>query len=102
MGCFGRRAAKLSNVWMAEGSSLRTDVAVQMQRLTLDVVGQVAFSHNFGQIEAMERIGAKAGENQIPTDRILHDINVAQVRNHMAWSLCYCSRVPRNNCVLCV
>jgi len=72
------RAAKLSNVWMAEGSSLRTDVAVQMQRLTLDVVGQVAFSHNFGQIEAMERIGAKAGENQIPTDRILHDINVAQ------------------------
>ena len=31
------------------------------------------------QVDAMQKLGATAGENEIPTDRILHDINVAQV-----------------------
>lgn len=72
------RASKLNQVWAKEGATMTTDVAVQMQRLTLDVVGLVAFSHNFGQIDAMEKLGAVAGENEMPTDRILHDINTAQ------------------------
>jgi hypothetical protein len=74
------RSAQLSAIWQQEGQSLQADVAVQMQRLTLDIVGMVAFSHNFGQVDAMQKLGATAGENEIPTDRILHDINVAQVR----------------------
>jgi len=73
------RSAQLSAIWSEEGQSLQADVAVQMQRLTLDIVGMVAFSHNFGQVDAMQKLGATAGENEIPTDRILHDINVAQV-----------------------
>lgn len=74
------RSAQLSAIWQEEGQWLQADVAVQMQRLTLDIVGMVAFSHNFGQVDAMQKLGATAGENEIPTDRILHDINVAQVR----------------------
>ena len=57
------------------------DVGVHMQRLTLDVVGAVAFTHDFGQVEGMARLGAAgltAGEDEIPSDRILHNINVAQ------------------------
>merc|ERR1719199_1455179 len=72
------RSAQLSAIWQEEGQWLQADVAVQMQRLTLDIVGMVAFSHNFGQVDAMQKLGATAGENEIPTDRILHDINVAQ------------------------
>jgi cytochrome P450 len=30
---------------------LEIDMALQMQRLTLDIIGKVAFSHNFGQVE---------------------------------------------------
>eukprot|EP00240_Pyramimonas_obovata_P000733 CAMPEP_0118932954 /NCGR_PEP_ID=MMETSP1169-20130426/10801_1 /TAXON_ID=36882 /ORGANISM="Pyramimonas obovata, Strain CCMP722" /LENGTH=583 /DNA_ID=CAMNT_0006875663 /DNA_START=463 /DNA_END=2215 /DNA_ORIENTATION=+ len=76
-GVVGERATRLCDIWEKEGV-LTTDVAVQMQRLTLDIVGLVAFSHNFGQLDAMARLGPSAGENEIPTDRILHNINVAQ------------------------
>ena len=34
-----------------EEEGLEIDMALQMQRLTLDVIGKVAFSHNFGQVE---------------------------------------------------
>ena len=44
------RSAQLSACWEAEGEAVQADLAVQMQRLTLDIVGMVAFSHNFGQV----------------------------------------------------
>lgn len=32
-----------------------TDVANQMQRLSLDIIGDVAFSHDFGETKRIER-----------------------------------------------
>jgi len=72
------RAEVLCDIWEKEGATIETDVAVQMQRLTLDIVGMVAFSHDFGQLDAMARLGACASENKIPTDRIMHNINTLQ------------------------
>lgn len=34
---------------------VETDIALQMQRLTLDIVGEVAFSYDFGQIAQIQR-----------------------------------------------
>jgi hypothetical protein len=48
------RTLRLADIWGAH-DSFRTDVATQTQRLTLDVVGLVAFSHDFGQTERIRR-----------------------------------------------
>jgi len=72
------RATRLSQLWRAESSGFECDLDVHMQRLTLDVVGAVAFTHDFGQVEGMARYGLTAGEDEIPSDKIMHNINVAQ------------------------
>mmetsp|Transcript_13427 Transcript_13427/g.18356 ORF Transcript_13427/g.18356 Transcript_13427/m.18356 type:complete len:596 (-) Transcript_13427:161-1948(-) len=69
------KTSQLAEIWAKDGS-ITTDMAVQMQRLTLDIVGKISFSHDFGQVAAMEKLGADSDE--IPTDRILNDINEAQ------------------------
>ena len=51
----------------AGGSALKTDMAVQTQRLTLDIVGLVAFSHDFRQAELTRRRAPP--EPQPPTCR---------------------------------
>ncbi|KAK3267371.1 hypothetical protein CYMTET_24065 [Cymbomonas tetramitiformis] len=71
------RADYLTSIWQSEGK-FTADMAVQMQRLTLDIVGVVAFSHDFKQLRGMAEYGVLAKEDEIPTDRVLHDINVAQ------------------------
>ena len=43
------------DILRAGGSALTTDVALQTQRLTLDIVGLVAFSHDFRQAELSRR-----------------------------------------------
>lgn len=47
------RALQVAEAWGAAASSspFLTDVALQTQRLTLDIVGLVAFSHDFGQAQ---------------------------------------------------
>lgn len=52
------RTNQLAAIW-GEHDSFTTDVAVQTQRLTLDVVGLVAFSHDFGQTERIRRLPAQ-------------------------------------------
>ena len=42
------------------GSALKTDMALQTQRLTLDIVGLVAFSHDFRQAELTRRRAPQA------------------------------------------
>jgi hypothetical protein len=34
---------------------VEVDMALQMQRLTLDIIGEVAFSYDFQQVEQIER-----------------------------------------------
>mmetsp|Transcript_38457 Transcript_38457/g.46399 ORF Transcript_38457/g.46399 Transcript_38457/m.46399 type:complete len:587 (+) Transcript_38457:385-2145(+) len=72
------RASTIADIWDAEGESAEVELAVQMQRLTLDTIGQVSFSYDFKQLEGMEINGATASEGEIATDRILVDINTAQ------------------------
>lgn len=60
--CGDRRTYQLADIW-AEHQTFTTDVAVQTQRLTLDVVGLVAFSHDFGQTERIRRSPAPQTPN---------------------------------------
>ncbi|KXZ42915.1 hypothetical protein GPECTOR_111g248 [Gonium pectorale] len=53
-----------------------TDVATQTQRLTLDIVGLVAFSHDFKQVEQVRRdLRGAAGDSTQLTDRVLWAVN---------------------------
>ncbi|GIL78304.1 hypothetical protein Vretifemale_7752 [Volvox reticuliferus] len=53
-----------------------TDVATQTQRLTLDIVGLVAFSHDFRQVEQVRRdIIGSAGDSRLLQDRVLWAVN---------------------------
>ncbi|GFR44798.1 hypothetical protein Agub_g6133, partial [Astrephomene gubernaculifera] len=60
------RSQRLADIWLSAATaataggaagagagpgSLVTDISTQTQRLTLDIVGLVAFSHDFGQVE---------------------------------------------------
>lgn len=47
----GRSEAMARILGAGDGGALVTDVALQAQRLTLDIVGLVAFSHDFRQAE---------------------------------------------------
>mgnify|MGYP001806755597 CR=1 FL=1 len=61
------RSGRLASIWQEhlEGSSssscgsgengFLTDVATQTQRLTLDIVGLTAFSHDFKQVQVCDR-----------------------------------------------
>jgi hypothetical protein len=45
----------VADTFTSQPAPLATNVAVQMQRLALDVVGLTAFSHDFGECAAIER-----------------------------------------------
>jgi hypothetical protein len=73
----GAAASRLADAWDAAASQaadgvITADVADHAQRLTLDVVGQVAFSHDFRQVERL-----KADASRAP-DALLRHINDAQ------------------------
>ncbi|GLC47259.1 hypothetical protein PLESTB_001835900 [Pleodorina starrii] len=58
------------------GGCLVTDVAVHSQRLTLDIVGLVAFSHDFRQVEQVSRdLGGSAADPRLLPDRVLWAVN---------------------------
>ncbi|EFJ41317.1 cytochrome P450 [Volvox carteri f. nagariensis] len=58
------------------GGLLVTDVAIQTQRLTLDVVGRVAFSHDFRQVEQVRRdLAGAAGDSGLLQDQVLWAVN---------------------------
>jgi hypothetical protein len=48
------RALEMVDIWKAHGAHI-TDVSLQTQRLTLDVVGLVAFSHDFEETQQTKR-----------------------------------------------
>lgn len=52
-----------------------TDVATQTQRLTLDVVGLVAFSHDFQQVQQVKRDLQGAADSSVLHDRVLWAVN---------------------------
>lgn len=53
------RALELVDIWRDFGEH-DTDVSLQTQRLTLDVVGLTAFSHDFGETAQTRRCTADA------------------------------------------
>lgn len=58
------------------GASFLTDVATQAQRLTLDVVGLTAFSHDFRQTARIaDDLAGRAGDATQATDRLLWAVN---------------------------
>lgn len=87
-----RQADRLASAWDAAlaargGAPLRADVATDMQRLTLDIVGAVAFSHDFRQVDLVRTThlrgcaapaDAAASNAPAPSDRLLENINAAQ------------------------
>ena len=56
----------------AEGG-VEIDAALQMQRLTLDIIGKVAFSHNFGQVALCGK--EMRGENTEEESTLVHAVN---------------------------
>lgn len=48
----------MADTFVSQPGPFATNVAVQTQRLTLDVVGLTAFSHDFGECQAIARCGA--------------------------------------------
>ena len=78
-------AARLGDVWAeaaAEREMLRADVATHCQRLSLDIIGAVAFSHDFRQVAAMADAVAAQGaswrDGELPTDVLLRHLHAAQ------------------------
>jgi len=87
-----KRSSELSDIWAAHLDSLTTsattstsssapptfltDIATQTQRLTLDVVGLTAFSHDFRQVHRIggDLSGAAGDASQAP-DRLLWAVN---------------------------
>ncbi|KAF6262648.1 cytochrome P450 [Scenedesmus sp. NREL 46B-D3] len=75
-----QRSARLAEIWQQHlascGSSFLTDVATQTQRLTLDVVGLTAFSHDFKQVQRIaDDLSGAAGDSTQATDRLLWAVN---------------------------
>lgn len=57
------RALELVDTWREAGAH-DTDVSLQTQRLTLDVVGLTAFSHDFGETAQTRRQAATPPSDQ--------------------------------------
>lgn len=72
-----RRSSSLADIWLQHGGAgFCTDIATQTQRLTLDVVGLVAFSHDFKQTERIQRdLSGMANDHTQSTDRLLWAVN---------------------------
>jgi hypothetical protein len=61
---------------VASSGPFLTDVATQTQRLTLDIVGLTAFSHDFKQTERVARdLSGAANDATQSTDRLLWAVN---------------------------
>lgn len=58
---FERSASRVADTFASQPAPVATDVAVQTQRLTLDVVGLTAFSHDFQECDAIVRWGCGWG-----------------------------------------
>mmetsp|Transcript_8642 Transcript_8642/g.28358 ORF Transcript_8642/g.28358 Transcript_8642/m.28358 type:complete len:536 (-) Transcript_8642:735-2342(-) len=71
------KTKQLLDVWRVQpgGGVVEIDAANQMQRLALDIIGDVAFTYDFGGIAAieLELAGGRAAEN----DQLLELINVS-------------------------
>jgi len=72
-----RRSLQISETIASHGSLVDIDVATQMQRLTLDIVGEVAFSYDFKQAQRIESElqGATAAQQEQANDALLHAVN---------------------------
>lgn len=46
---------RVAGTFTSQPGPFATNVAIQTQRLTLDCVGLTAFSHDFGEVEAIVR-----------------------------------------------
>lgn len=46
---------RVADTFTSQPAPFATDVAIQTQRLTLDCVGLTAFSHDFGEVDAIAR-----------------------------------------------
>jgi len=57
----------------AAKEGVEVDIALQMQRLTLDIIGKVAFSYNFGQVAACGR--EMKGEQAETESRLVSAVN---------------------------
>jgi len=71
-GVISKRALELVDIWREFGEH-ETDVSLQTQRLTLDVVGLTAFSHDFGETAQTRR--ELAGEQAQKEDQLLWAVN---------------------------
>ena len=79
-------AGRLGDVWDAAAAArhepLRADVATHCQRLSLDIIGAVALSHDFRQVATMAEAVAEQGagwrDDELPSDVLLRHINAAQ------------------------
>mmetsp|Transcript_33372 Transcript_33372/g.86576 ORF Transcript_33372/g.86576 Transcript_33372/m.86576 type:complete len:592 (+) Transcript_33372:398-2173(+) len=70
------RAGRLADLYGAQEGKFEVDMALQMQRLTLDIIGEVAFSYDFQQVDQIESelkaAGARPGRGQ---DKLLDAVN---------------------------
>lgn len=70
------RSARVAETFASRPGGVRTNVAVQTQRLTLDIVGLTAFSHDFGECDAIARdISGSAPPSASDQDRLLWAVN---------------------------
>lgn len=69
------RSEMVTEIFTRNGT-FETDIANQMQRLSLDIIGDVAFSHDFGEIQRIN-IDLQGGANDLnhETDRLLIAVN---------------------------
>ncbi|GMH33024.1 hypothetical protein BSKO_00858 [Bryopsis sp. KO-2023] len=74
-GVIVRRSERVAGIFARNGT-FETDIANQMQRLSLDIIGDVAFSHDFGETQRIE-IDLQGGANDLnqETDRLLIAVN---------------------------
>eukprot|EP00878_Enallax_costatus_P019160 GHUV01020204.1.p1 GENE.GHUV01020204.1~~GHUV01020204.1.p1 ORF type:complete len:498 (+),score=145.15 GHUV01020204.1:378-1871(+) len=76
-----QRSGRLADIWQqhinsSEQSGFMTDIATQTQRLTLDIVGLTAFSHDFRQVQRIEDdLSGAANDSTKATDRLLWAVN---------------------------
>lgn len=68
------RAVKVRDIFTENGTFV-TDLANQMQRLALDIIGDVAFSYDFKETEQIKRDLAGQANSDEETDRLLWAVN---------------------------
>jgi len=76
-GTIVERAERLNEIYARRGGATEGDVAVATQRMTLDIIGQVAFSHDFGQLafHESEVCGTQATAEQRANSALVDAVN---------------------------